>query len=230
MVWCLALLLTGVCYAAWSRKIDVHAEGGPLEIAQIACWGIIVVLMLAATARASNWRDRLSAVWLLTIGVLCSARELDLHEAVQHGVSWLPALHFRIDWVLDGSQSVWPKLFWGVVFALVGTGLVLPLLVMKTPTMKMLRAGDGPTWLLFIGIGLLGMGYVSDDIIGRGRIGVHYEVTQGMEEVFELGGVLSFLMAAWCEFRAPLSGRIARATGAALPVATDAAKSVVTAH
>jgi hypothetical protein len=35
-------------------------------------------------------------------------------------------------------------------------------------------------------------------------------VTQGIEELFELAGVLAFGMAAWCELRVPLSERVRR--------------------
>jgi len=42
----------------------------------------------------------------------------------------------------------------------------------------------------------------------RGRLGLDYEVAQGIEEVFELWAATSFLMVTWHDLRAPLSVRV----------------------
>jgi hypothetical protein len=204
----LAFLYSGACYALWTRKIDVHAEGGPIEIVQWIGWFVAAIISAAAIVRAKVWRDRASSIWLFAIAMLAAARELDLHEAIQHGVSWLPPIHFRIDWLLDPAVPLWPKVFWLTVFGVTGAALLIPPLVTKAPGLTFLKRGDAPTWLLIVSFILLGMGYASDDIIGRGRIGIHYEVTQGMEEIFELLGALIYGMGAWYELRAPLTTRI----------------------
>lgn len=210
VLWIGALVLAGLCYAAWPRTIDVHSEIGPIEYAQIACWLAAAALAWIAAARGSTWRDRMGAAWMGVLALLAAAREFDLHEAVQREGSGLPPIQFRIDWVLDAAVPLWPKLFWLTLFALVGLALAVPPLVTRAPTARLLRAGDGATWLVLIAIAMLGAGYLADDVLGRGRIGLHIEVTQGIEELFELAGVLAFVMAAWCELRVPLSERLRR--------------------
>lgn len=218
VTWFAALVFVGACYALYPRKIDVHAEGGPIEIVQWIAWFVAALIAAIATVRAKTMRDRLSVGWLFVLAILASARELDLHEAVARGVSWLPPVHFRIDWLLDNSVPLWPKLFWMSVFALAGAALLIPPLLVKAPTMRLLRSADAPTYMLLMSFSLLGAGYVSDDIIGRGNLGIHYEVTQGMEEIFELLGAIAFALGTWYEFRAPLSTRIASiAAASSLP-------------
>ena len=199
----------GMCYATWNRTIDVHAEYGPVESAQLFAWVIAVVTAGVATATARNWRDRLSAAWLLALALLAGAREFDLHEAVQRQESWLPPVHFRIDWLLNSGEPLWPKVFWGAVFAVAGAAVLIPPLRTKAPTGRFLRVGDGPTWLFILACAGLAGGYLSDDILGRGRLGIHYEVTQGIEEFFELCGALAFALATWFELTYPLSRRAA---------------------
>lgn len=208
-VWGAGLVLTGVCYATWKRKIDVHSETGPLEAVQLASWILAVIVAGIAVIRAGSWRDRMSAGWLCVVAALATAREMDLHEAVQKGTTWLPPVHFRVDWITDTSQPIGPKIFWLTLFAAVGFMLAIPPLLTKAPTVPMLRKGDGATWLVLISFAFLGAGYLADDVFGRGNIGIHYEVTQGMEEVFELCGALAFVMACWWELRMPLSHRAA---------------------
>lgn len=208
--WATAIVLAGLAYLAWPRTIDVHAENGPLEYAQLGVWALAVLVAAAATLRAPSLRDRLGAVWLGVLAALCTLREMDLHEWVQHQNSWLPPVHFRIDWITSPDVPLWPKVFWLGVFAAVGLALCVPPLIVRAPGARLLRAGDGATWLLLISVALLAMGYLSDDVLGRGRIGLHIEVTQGIEEQFETYGGIAFLLAAWCELRVPLSERLRR--------------------
>lgn len=209
LVWLFAVLFSSVCYASWDRKIDVHAEGGPLEVAQMLCWFAAAVVALGGVGHAGSWRDRASAVWLAGVALLAAAREADVHDRLRSGSSWLPPVHFRIDWLLDPAQAFGAKVFWLAAFAIAGACLVLPLLFMRAPTARFLRTGDAPTWLLILAFTFLGWGYLADDVLGRGRLGLHYEVTQGIEELFELCGALTFLAALLCEFVRPLSVRAA---------------------
>lgn len=218
VLWGAALVFVGVCYAVWDRTIDVHAEGGPVEGAQLVAWVCGAMLTILGIVLARSWRDRWAAIWLLTLAALAIARELDAHELIQHGTAWLPEVHFRLDWLTDSKVALWPKVFWLAVGGAIAGLVIGPPLAMKAPVGKLLREGDRVTWLLMITLAMLGAGYLTDDVLGRGRLGIHYEVTQGIEEVFELWGAIAFMLAAWYEIRQPVSVRDARGVEGPTPV------------
>lgn len=200
-------------YLIHPDPIQVHAEGGPIEWAQLVGWFVALGVALAIVVHQRG-RDRFNGVWLATIAGLAAARELDLHEALNSEALGVWAVHFKSRWVLDASVPIWVKAFWAAV-ALVGAGLLLvPPVVVRAPVFALLRARDAGLILFGVSVGLIGVGYAADDIFGRGLI-TSEEPMQALEEVAELLGVAAFVGSAIVTLRYPLSRRIAAARGSA---------------
>jgi hypothetical protein len=205
----LALAFVDGCYLLWPHWLDVHAEGGPLETAQLVTWTAACLIAALAALRARPWRDRLFALWLFTAAAFAAARELDLHQVVQRPSSWLPPIHYRLDWFADPAQPLGPKVLWATIFVLAAILVPGSLVWMRVRAFKLLRRGDGSICLLTLALLLLATGYAWDDLLGRGSLGIRIDVTQATEECFEFLGALAFLLGAWYELRTPLSSRVA---------------------
>jgi hypothetical protein len=209
------LAAVGVLYLLWPDWHWVHHEGGPLEISQLSVVLASVITVAAIIAR-QHGKDRINAVWLLTLFLLLAARELDLQEQLNEEVLGEWAVSYRSRWWMSWDVPLGIKLMWGGVGALLGTALVIPPLLVRAPVLKLLRAGDAGTWLFFGGCFFYGMGYVMDDILGRGVL-VDGDQGQVIEEICELIGGLGFLTSTMATLRTPLTRRIAalpRRTGA----------------
>ncbi len=160
-----------------------------------------------ALVRAPTGRDRWNAGWLITLAALAFMREMDLHELIdadhwpEYGVS------FMLNWWTDGSVSLVRKLVWASVFAVVGLLLCVPPLVVRAPVVRMLKNADLGLWLIIAAFGWLALGYIADDLIGRGQF-VSKEASKAAEETAELVGVAFFAAALIREAFAPLTTRV----------------------
>jgi hypothetical protein len=199
-----------LAYSLAARPALLHAEGGPIEDIQFGGWlvGALVCAVLALRGRRRG--DRLMPAWLGVLAVGCAARELDLHEKLNSDVIGSLGVHYRIDWWLDGAVPLWLKAGWALVALVVLALVVLPPLLVRPPTARLLRAGDAGTWLLLLAGLLLFGGYAFDDLFGRGRFIEDVQVTKAIEESLELGGVAAFLGSVLAGFGAPLSVRARR--------------------
>jgi len=81
-----------------------------------------------------------------------------------------------------------------------------PLLV-RAPFFRLMRRGDAPTWLFLMAVGFLALGYVMDDLLGRGQF-VPEIFTIALEETAELIGALLFLASLVLNARRPLTRRL----------------------
>jgi hypothetical protein len=115
---------------------------------------------------------------------------------------------FKLTWWTDEAVPLWLKAAWGAAIAALVMLVVVPPLLVRAPVVRLMRRGDAPTWLFLAAIGLLGFGYVMDDILGRGRIGVSPEVTVAIEEISETLGAAAFLASLVLTLRRPLSSRV----------------------
>ncbi|MCL4743177.1 MAG: hypothetical protein KJZ54_13345 [Phycisphaerales bacterium] len=227
--WCLltaalVVALQIVGYLVVPVPKEFHAEGGPLEMVQVALWiGAAVVACIAVVRRPSR-RDALNAGWVALLAALAAARELDLHESLQTERLGGVVVRFRIDWWLDPGVPIAPRIVWAAVFAALIVALVVPPLAVRPPILRLLRSGDAAAWLFFAAGGLLAAGYALDDLLGRGRIVEDIETLQGIEEACELLGAAAFAGSALHTALRPLSRRERAACAALGPDAGDAAE------
>ncbi len=200
------LAVVGGMYLAWPDWHEVHAEGGPLEILQLA--GALGSLLTAfVIVLRQRGRDRLNGVWLLTLFLLLVARELDLQEQLNEEVLGEWAVSYRLRWWMSWEVPLWPKLMWGGVAAVLGAALFIPPTIVRAPALRLLRAGDAGAWLFAGGALFYGLGYVLDDVLGRGVL-VDGDQGQVMEETCELIGAASFFASTFFTCRFSLAARI----------------------
>ncbi len=211
----LAIAATGlgvaaVLYMSFDSPAFLHTEDGPIEIMQLASWCLAAVFAFIACARGPQRDDRLISGWRGVLALVLASRELDLHEELNSDVIGELGIHYRIDWWLDSSVPIWLKAGWGAI-ALVGIVLLLvPPLLVRPPTFRLLRAGDTSTWLFILAVGLLFLGYALDDFLGRGTIIESIHITQALEELAELAGVWAFVASCLVLLFVPYSVRKAR--------------------
>ena len=207
-----------VLYMTFNSPAFLHAEDGPIEIIQLISWCVAAVLAFLACARGPQRDDRLICAWRGVLAVVIAIRELDLHEQLNSETLGNLGVHYRIDWWLDSSVPIWLKAGWATI-ALAGIGLLLiPPLLVRPPTFRLLRAGDASTWLFILAFGLLFLGYALDDFLGRGTIIESIQITQALEELAELMGVWAFVGSSILLLFVPYSARKAQvSTGPGSP-------------
>ncbi len=207
----LGLGTAAVLYMSLDSPAFLHAEGGPIETIQLVSWYLAAAISFAACARGPRRDDRLLCGWRGVLALAIAARELDLHERLNSDVIGKFGVHYRLDWWLDGSIPIWLKAGWGMI-ALAGILLLLlPPLLVRPPTVRLLRVGDTSTWMFLIAFGMLILGYALDDFLGRGTIVESIQITQALEELAELAGVGAFVSSCLALLFVPYSVRKARA-------------------
>jgi len=199
--------ILGIGYFIHPDPIEFHAEGGPIEWTQFGLWGLAAIFLFLATKRAPTLRDRMNAGWYATLITLAIFRELDFHQWLNSDRGPFPGVHFRTRWLIDASQPLGPKIVLGAFFVILMLLLTVPPLFIRTP-IRFFWRGDAATWLFILAIGLMGFGYMLDDILGRGLLFENDEILQGVEEYFELLGVMAMACSAFITFRKPLTTRI----------------------
>ncbi len=197
--------------------MNLFEERGLVESVQVGFWALSVVAAAWAVLRHGRRRDRLNALWLLLLSVLAMLRELDVHELVnpkdghQLGGAGAPenryGVSFKIEWWLDGEVDPLLKAAWGAALLLLAALLIVPPLLVRAPVVRLLRRGDAPTYLFLASVALLGLGYVMDDLLGRGAM-MPETYTLVAEETAELLGVMAFFASLVLTVRRPLSTRV----------------------
>ncbi|MEM7629656.1 MAG: hypothetical protein AAF356_09590 [Planctomycetota bacterium] len=177
-------------------QAELFGEGGPVETAQLVIWGIAAVLALGGALIGEHPR-RLVTFWLGVICVLCFARELDLHEALNPETLGDLGVRYRMDWWLQDGAPLLLKLSWAGVFTAIGAAVTLPLVFGKPDAIRALRNGSASAWILVIGCGLLAMGVVLDDLL---RDALPLALRQPAEEICELIGAACFIAGVFARF------------------------------
>lgn len=175
---------------------EVFGEGGPVETAQLVLWGVAATLAGAGAVRGRHPR-RLVTLWFGVICLLCFARELDLHEALNPETLGSLGVRYRLDWWVQAGAPLWLKLGWAVVFAAIGAAVVLPLLLGDPDAIRALRNRSASAWLFVIGCGLLAMGVALDDLL---RDALPLAFRQPLEESAELLGAGCFIPGVFARF------------------------------
>ncbi len=189
-------------------------EDGLFEVSQVVLWGVCsvlgVVMGLALVGRLRVVRDRVFGLWLALVSALIVAREVDAHVLLNPETLGELGVRYRIDWWLSGETSVVLRVVWAVVFVAAGAALFVPAWWVS-PRHKALLLGRDRAWWCFFASGvLIGLGWLMDDILGRGQF-VPPIYTQAMEETFELLAPMAFAAAMVLLLRVPLGEREARA-------------------
>lgn len=198
-------------YISLDSPAFLHAEGGPIENMQLLGWCFAALVSFVTCACGPRRDDRLLCGWRGVLALAIAARELDLHERLNSDVIGKFGVHYRIDWWLDSSVPIWLKAGWGVIALAGGLLLLLPPLLVRPPTARLLRVGDTSTWLFLIAFGMLILGYALDDFLGRGMIVESIQITQALEELAELAGVGAFVASCLALLFVPYSVRKVRA-------------------
>lgn len=206
-------LAIAALYLLTDNPTALHAENGPIETVQLAAWLLAAAIYIFAAARGPRRADLLMNGWRAVIALAVSARELDLHEKLNSDVIGRLGVHYRIDWWLDGAVPLGLKAGWATIFLVLLALLLLPPLMVRPPTRRLLLRGDAHTWLFLLAFAFLFLGYALDDFLGRGTIVESIHITQGLEESVELCGVGCYLASAVSVLRLPFSARIRHAAG-----------------
>lgn len=206
----IGLLAVVVLVAADDSRASLIAEDGPIENAQLIAWLFSAVVCVVACVRGPLRDDRLLWCWRGVLALLIAARELDLQEKLNSDVVGRLGVHYRIDWWLDDTVPLWLRAGWGFVGLVTVVLLIAPPLLVRPPTLRLLRAGEITTWLFVAAFGLLFIGYAFDDLLGRGTIIESIHATQTIEEFAELAGAAAYLGSCVTGLREPYSVRKAR--------------------
>lgn len=191
MVAAAMLAAEGVLYAAWPDPIQVHAENGPLEIAQAGTWTVAAGLGAWAAVRRGNMRNRPLLLWLALLAILAAARELDLHQYANPRQIGQFGVRFRLDWWTHDTTSWWLKGAWLLTGSVLIALMAVPPLLLRWPIVHAARAGHAWAGLLLLAVACMGAGYVSDDVLRHA--GLDRETLQGIEETLETLGAAAFL-------------------------------------
>lgn len=209
--WLRPMLLTGVgvvggvgaWYGLTGQAAPITEEGHVVEVTQAALWGLSALVALLGSVRQTVRVDRLFTVWLAVVSSLVLMRELDLHVVLNQ----LFSVRFKTRWLLDPGVPFWLKATWLGLGAGLVVALVVPLWCLWKPLKGLLCRGDVVTGLLAVAAGCLGMGYILDDLLGRGQV-LHQVHSQIIEETCELLGALAFCAGNVVNGRWPLSTRV----------------------
>ncbi|MEX2217169.1 MAG: hypothetical protein WD749_00290 [Phycisphaerales bacterium] len=205
------LVAEAACYLPAPDWIQVHAESGPIELMQNACWSA-AALIAGAEALRRRGTDRLFTAWLFVVGTMAAARELDLHEWLNPDRIGRWGVSFRADWWFSlESAPLWLKAAWALAFALLAFTLLAPMLALWRPALRLLVRGDAAAGLFAVAIACMGCGYISDDLLRHA--GLPVEPLQAIEETFELFGAASFLASVILLAHTPFGARLARLAG-----------------
>jgi len=187
---CVSLGFVGLSYTVADLPIEVHSEGGVIEMLQVMIWSAALVFGLTSSPRSRDGRSRMLARWLAMVAGLALLRELDLHEAANPEVLGAWGIRYRLDWWVSLDAPVLPRVMWAGVF--IGLGWVQWWLLVNTrpDPIGALRRGDLSAWMLVGCVALLGSGYAADDLL---RNVLPREPLQAFEELAELIGVTAFL-------------------------------------
>ena len=197
-------------FIAVDSRAFLIAEGGPIETAQLIAWLFSALICTALCVRGPLRDDRLIWCWRGVLALLIAARELDLHEKLNSDVVGRLGVHYRIDWWLDETVPLWLRAGWGLAGLILLVLLIAPPLLIRPPTLRLLRAGEITTWLFVLAFGLLFIGYVFDDLLGRGTVIESIHTTQTIEELAELAGALAYVGSCLAGMREPYSTRKTR--------------------
>lgn len=222
----------GVALAACVTLIALYpdtdwaiSEYGPIETWHITTWICSVIISAIALAK---WRDRTTRLmdfWLLMVACAAAARELDLHLLLRPGSALGDfGMRYRIDWWMSAEHPLWLKLAWFMINIALLASFALPPLLVRAPGVRLLRAGDGASWTFVFALVFLGIGYASDDLVGRGQF-IEPLHSRWIEETSEGLGALLFMISAAISLMCPLSARIAHVMGQA-PAVNAASRPV----
>lgn len=199
-----ALVLSTIDTSATSFE-----EGGPVEIAGGLFWAFSSGAAIFGIWRAPSGRDRLNAVWLAVLSVVACLRECDMHVILNPKNAGWWGVSYKISWWLSSDAPVLPRVMWGLVAVILGILAVIPPLIVRPPTVLLVRSRD-PATLTFIGsCVLLAVGYLMDDQVGRDQF-IPSQESVPIEEIAEVCGEFLWAVSLFLTVRQPLSVRIAR--------------------
>jgi hypothetical protein len=170
--WVLPVTVFAVCVLVGLRHPeDALSERGTIEVGSAVLW-FVGGLSAAAFARKSRPSERVIQLWLMLLGLLCGARELDLQLWMNPKRIGEWGVRFRIDWWISSAVPLGIKLAWVVVFVTIGVIVY----VMARRTLAMLSDKANPVRRIplrrnpAVGLFLLAMfsiflGWVSDDVL-----------------------------------------------------------------
>lgn len=203
--WVLPATVVIVCLlvGAW-YPYDAISERGIIEVGSAVLWGV-GALSAGVVAIKSRPRDRTIQLWLLLMGLLCGARELDLQLWLNPSRIGELGVRFRIDWWLGRSVPLNIKLGWAIIFATIGA--LVYTAVRKTvaefkndtsPVRAVPLIRNPAVALIALTAFLLFLGWVSDDVL-RGLL---HSIWGAMwEESVEFVGAATFVTAPAAAYR-----------------------------
>lgn len=197
-----------VSYFFFPVPLEIGAPEGPVEASQLVMWIASTAAGIAACLRAPSVRDRMDAAWLAIIALAATFRELDAHIYLNPETLGDWGVRYRIDWWLSAEAPLLPRVCWALAGIVAICLLLLPPLVVRAPTLRLLRAGDAAACLFLTAVGLLGLGYITDDVLRHSPLASKENLWR-IEELFELLGAAAFLGSAVVTLRWPLSRRVA---------------------
>lgn len=168
-----------------------------VEELQVFVWVVTALACCYASLQQQHWRPVLLAAWLGVGSLAAGIREIDLHAVLNPpnihilGLDSNAAVRWRLDWWMgearDGSRvPAIVRLRWAIVILGFGTIAFTPFVLARYPWIRKLKEGEPFVWLLGIGAGLFGAGFLADDVIGRplGRLGINVNpIEEGLELV-----------------------------------------------
>jgi hypothetical protein len=200
----------GALYTYWFGWKNLFIESSWVEIWQLLAWLTAASFSWWGVARIESSRDRAMALWLAILSSLCAAREEDRHELLNPEVIGDFGVRFRVDWWLDASVPLLLKLAWLIVAIVLIAGVTLPLLWARPRVLRLIFGRDPAIWLCGVGGGFMMLGYLFDDIIGRGLL-VSLNTSQVLEEGSETIGAFLIAAGVFVSLRSRLDEREAAA-------------------
>jgi hypothetical protein len=183
----LALGASAMWYALAFGWPNLFIESAWAEMWQLFAWLAAACVAWWRLPRTPGRRDRAMTFWLAVVCSLCAAREEDMHIYLNPDRMGDFGVSFRVAWWLDGAVPVALKLAWVVIAAALLAALLAPL-ARARPRLALLVLGRDPgVWLFGLGGGFLVLGYLFDDLVGRGLL-MSLVASQVLEEGSETIG------------------------------------------
>jgi len=192
----------GVWSCLTRQKAPISDEGHVVETLQAGLWGFSALVALLAIARQPASADRGFAAWMAAVGLVALWRALDLHVVLNQ----LFPVRFKSLWLLDPTVPWWHRTTWVVLGIGLATALVAPLWRRCGPLMALLCGGDAGIGLIAIALACLVLGYVVDDVVGRGLV-LSRSHSRIIEETIALLDVLAWCASSLVHWRWPLTSK-----------------------
>lgn len=162
------------------------AESGVLESGQAGLWIVSIIAAMIVYTRLAESPSKWGTALLGALASIATLREFDVHIYLNPKAFGPWGVHFRIDWWLETSNPLAPKIIW----ASLCVGVIAAFCFLGYKSRQPIRWTQPRPRLLLACFLLVLVGFVFDDIL---RGGISLSLAQRIEESVEFIAAMCFL-------------------------------------